>query len=120
MHRKFHGSSCPPEKCSPNQKNVKCTNGQIIKYTLEGYLDLPMITDISRKSHTFTNIKHSLVSIGSLCDAECTVTFKIKYFIVIYKGKIIIQGEEITRINFGISHHQSKMKMNKSEKKKIT
>ena len=39
----------------------------------------------------FTNINHSLVSIGNLCDAGFTVTLKIKYVIVVYKDEIILQ-----------------------------
>ena len=48
--------------------NEKIPNGKIIKYTMEGYLDLSMLPDIARQAHIFPNINHSLVSIGDLCD----------------------------------------------------
>ena len=59
---------------------------------MEGGLYLPMLPNTAILSHIFSNIKHSLVSIGSLCDSGCTVTFKIKDVTVIYKYKIIPQG----------------------------
>ena len=49
---------------------------------MEGELDLPMLPNISRQAHILPNLKHSLVSIGALFDAGCTVTFKIKYVTV--------------------------------------
>ena len=57
---------------------------------MEGGLDLPMLSNAARQSHIFPNIKHSLVSIGELCDAGCTVTFKGKYITAVYKYDIII------------------------------
>ena len=58
--------------------NVKCPHGQIIRYTMEGGLDFPMLTITARQAHIFPNIKHSLVSLGEICDAGCIVVFGIK------------------------------------------
>ena len=72
---------------SDHLKNVRPTtniiietfpNGNIIRSTMKGELDLPMLPNISRQAHIFPNIKHSLFLIESLCDDGCTVTFKIK------------------------------------------
>ena len=72
--------------------NEKCPTGHIIRSTMEGELDFPMLPNIARQAHISPNIKHSLVSIGSLCDAGCTVTFKIKYVTVVYKYDMILRG----------------------------
>ena len=68
----------------------KCPNRKIIRSTLEGGLYLPMITSIEGQAHISTDIKHSPVFIGALCDAECIVTFRIKYVTMIYKNNIIL------------------------------
>ena len=49
--------------------NAKCTNLYIIKYTMGGDLELPMIPGIDWKARIYPNIKHSLVYIGYICDA---------------------------------------------------
>ena len=72
--------------------NAKFPNGYIIRSTIEGGLDLPVLPNIARQEHILPNIKQSLVFIGALCDAICTVTFKIKYGTVIYKDDIILWG----------------------------
>ena len=74
-----HLNNVPP---TTNIINSKYTNGQIIRFTIEGGLDLPMLLNTSGQARIFPNIKHSLVSIVALCDASCTVTFKIKYVTV--------------------------------------
>ena len=58
---------------------------------MEGESDLTMSPSTERKAHIFPNIKHSLVSIGSLCDAECIVTFRIKDVTVMYKNDTILR-----------------------------
>ena len=59
---------------------------------MEGNLYLPMLPDIARQVPIFPNINNSLLFIGSLFDAGCTVNVKIKYIIVIYKDEIIPRG----------------------------
>ena len=78
----------------PTTKSIdeKFPNGQIIKSKIKGDLDLLIIPDIAWQAHIFANINHSLLSIGSLCDARFTVTFKFKDVIVVYKEKIILRG----------------------------
>ena len=61
---------------------------------MEGELDLPMLPDKARQEPFPPKIRHSLVSIGTLCDAICTVTANIKDVPVIYKDKIILLGWE--------------------------
>ena len=51
-----------------------------------------MLPNKSRQAHISPKIKHSIVSIGALCDSGCTVTFKIKYISVVYKDDIILRG----------------------------
>ena len=65
---------------------------QIIRSTVEIELYLPIQRSKSRQAHIFPNIKHSLVSIGELCDAVCIVTFRIKYITLMYKNNIILRG----------------------------
>ena len=69
---------------------MKNPNVQIIKVTVESDLDVLLLPAIAQHDHIFPNINHSLVSIGSLCDSGCTVTFKTKDFIVIYKDEITL------------------------------
>ena len=93
MNGKFMAVSAHLNNVRPTTNIINETfpNGNIIISTMEGELDLPMLPNIARQAHIFPNIKHSLVLIGSLCDAGCTVTFKIKYFTVVYKYDIILQ-----------------------------
>ena len=57
---------------------------------MEAELDLPILPRTAIKAHILPNIKHSLVSIGSLHDAGCTVTFRIEYVTFIYNNDIIL------------------------------
>ena len=50
-----------------------------------------MLPITARQSHIIPNINHSLVSIASLCDAGCTVKYRVKYVTVVYKNGIILQ-----------------------------
>ena len=54
----------------------KFPNGQIIKSTMQGELNLLMLLETARKAHVFPSLNQSLVSIGALCDAGCNVIFK--------------------------------------------
>ena len=72
--------------------NSNCPNGQIIRSTMEGELYFPMLANIAIQAHILPNIKYFIVSIGSLRDAGCTVTLKIKYVTVVYKDDIILLG----------------------------
>ena len=72
--------------------NEKCPNGQIIISTMEGESYLPMLPSTDTQAHILPNTKHALVSIGELCDAGYIVTFRIKYFKVVYRNSIILQG----------------------------
>ena len=51
-----------------------------------------MLPSTSIQAHVSPNINNSLVSIGALCDVECTVTFKIKGVTVVYQNDIILRG----------------------------
>ena len=51
-----------------------------------------MLPNTARQAHIFPNIKYSLVSIGALYDSVCTVTFKIKEVIFVYKDDMILRG----------------------------
>ena len=72
--------------------NAKFPNGKIIKPTMEGGLYLPMLPNTARQANISPHIKHPLVSIGALYDVRCIVTFRIKYFTVMYKNNIILRG----------------------------
>ena len=50
-----------------------------------------MLPSTAIKAHILPNIKHSLVSIRALCDAGCTVTFRIKYDTFVYNNNIILR-----------------------------
>ena len=51
-----------------------------------------MLPSTARQAKISQNLKHSLVSIGELCDSGCIVTFMIKYVTVMYKNDIILRG----------------------------
>ena len=59
---------------------------------MKGEWVLPMLPNIAIQENIFPNIKHSQVSIGEVCDAGCTVTFKMKELTFVYKYNIILQG----------------------------
>ena len=50
-----------------------------------------MLPGTARQVHIFSNTKHSLASIVSLCDVGCTVIFRIKDVTAVYKNNIIQQ-----------------------------
>ena len=72
--------------------NTHFPNEQIIRSTMEGELDLPMLPSTAIYAHIFPNIKHSLVYIIALYDAGCIVTFIIKDVTAMYKNNIILRG----------------------------
>ena len=87
---------------------------------MEGDLALLLLSKIERQAHIFPNINHSLVSNWPLCDTWCTVTFKTNGKNHPTKTKPYYEGRETIIINYGISHHQLKIKKNKLEKIKLT
>ena len=68
--------------------------GQKQKYAGTGNLDLPQIpSEFPIKRHLMPGFLHILIGVGTLCDANCAVTFMRKAFIVCNKqGTVILTG----------------------------
>ena len=86
------GVSADLNNVQPTTKtlNEKCSNLQIIVSKTEGGLYSIMLPNTARQAHIFTNLINSLVSLGALYDAHCTVIFEIKDVTGIYKNYLIL------------------------------
>ena len=73
--------------------SINLPQGEVIKSTHEGVLDIPWLPAAARKAHIVPDLVHSsLVSIRELCNAGCKVHYDGDYVNVIYEGKIVWQG----------------------------
>ena len=81
-----------------NPIQVTVANGEKVRSTREGLIDVPDLPARARNAHILPGIKHSLLSIVRLCNAGCKVIFG-KWGIgveVRYNGKAITKGSKST------------------------
>ena len=57
---------------------VTLPDSSTIQATHTATLPIPTLTNKATKVHVFPHLHSALISIGQLCDSECTVTFKKK------------------------------------------
>ena len=73
---------------------MKNASGEWLETTHEGEIDIPGLPAAARKAQTCPQLAHiSLISIKTLVDAGCTVTFNKHECIVQYKEKAVWQGQ---------------------------
>ena len=81
-----------------NPVTVTVANGQSVRSTHEGALDVPGLPKQARYAHVIPGIKHSLLSIVRLCNHGCEVNFG-KWGISVevrYNGKVVMKGRKST------------------------
>ena len=73
---------------------IRQPDGSIMTSTHEGELDIPQLPKKARRAHRVPNLaNHSLISIGQLCDAGCTVAFTASDANVSYKGQTVLTAK---------------------------
>ena len=77
---------------------VTVANGERVRSTHDGALDVPGLPPSARYAHVIPGIRHSLLSIVRLCNAGCEVIFGRWELNVEarYKGKLIMKAKKST------------------------
>ena len=76
-----------------NPLSIHMIQGEVIKSTHEGLLDIPWLPLGARKVHVVPDLVHSsLVSIRELCKAECQVKYNGDCVKAIYDKKVVWRG----------------------------
>ena len=81
-----------------NPIQVTVANGEKVRSTHEGLIDVPDLPARARNAHILPGIKHSLLSVVRLCNAGCEVIFS-KWGISVevrYNGRVIMKGSKST------------------------
>jgi hypothetical protein len=77
---------------------ARLPNGDKGQSTHTCTLDLPNLTPGARAAHIIPGLaSHSLLSIVTMCNAGCTVTFTKINCTITYRGCVIIRGHKCTR-----------------------
>ena len=72
---------------------VEVANGQVIKSSHRGYLRLPEVPDVKIKSYVMPDlVRHSLLSLGVLCDAGLTAQFDHGTIKIFYQTRLVMEG----------------------------
>ncbi len=61
--------------------------------THEGYINIPKLPPEACKAYLFDDMQSSLISVGQLCDADCTVQFDQHQVTIFQRDEIILQGQ---------------------------
>ena len=76
---------------------IRNPNGAVMWSTHEAELDIPNLPLVARKCHLVPDLHDlSLISIGQLCDAGCTVSLNATTMTVRFNGRVALTG---TRTN---------------------
>ena len=69
-------------------------DGRHIESSTSGHLPaLGMLPKVAALSHKIPQLKHSLLSISTLCDNNCTATFDRNHCYIHHNGKLILLGD---------------------------
>ena len=77
-----------------NSIEVQVPNGDIITSNTMANLTLKNIPEKARKAHVFPSLAHNLISIGILCDNDCSVLFLKDYAYILHDKKLILKGKQ--------------------------
>ena len=67
---------------------VVLPNNNIMQSTHESLKDIPTIPEAARRTHIFSHLASgSLLSIGQLCDAECSALFDKNKLYIFHQGR---------------------------------
>ena len=81
-----------------NGINVELPDGRAITSIATGQLKWKWLTKDARTVHIFKELTGSLLSIGMLCDAGCSVNFKQKTVVVEKDGKVMLKGKRQNKL----------------------
>ena len=77
---------------------ARLPNGDKVQSTHTCTLDLPNLPPGARAAHIIPGLaSHSLLSVVTMCNAGCTVTFTKINCTITYRGRVIICGHKCTR-----------------------
>ena len=72
---------------------IACPNGSIMHATHEGELDLPTLPAAARRVKLTSQLTSgTLISVGQLCDADCTAVFAKHWVSIFYDGSEVLSG----------------------------
>ena len=81
-----------------DQINVTLPDGNRVKSTNKCLLDIPQLPTAARHGYIIPGLAaHSLLSVVTLCNAGCEITFTKYDATVKYKGETIMKGRKCTR-----------------------
>ncbi len=85
--------------CAATVPLVACLlNGERVQSTHTCTLDLPKLPATARNAHIIPGLaSHSLLSIVTMCNAGCTITFTKIGCSIVYHGRTVICGHKCTR-----------------------
>ena len=76
--------------------HVKLPNGHTIHSTHTTRLHIPQVPDTATQAHVFPDLHpHSLLSVGLLCDHDCTATFTRHNVTIHRNGTPILHGHRL-------------------------
>ena len=88
--------NAPYEKMDATGKNIRVgtANGQVTNSTAMATLPIPRVkADFPTKVYIMPTFTNTLIGVGPICDADCTVVFKKEDVTVLSpKGEPIVQG----------------------------
>jgi hypothetical protein len=76
--------------------HVRLPDNSIIKPTKSGHLSIPVLPQSATEAHVFLSLKSaSLLSIGQLCDSNCSALFTKKDLTIFYsKNAPVLKGQQ--------------------------
>ena len=83
---------CNSIRKSDNNLNVVLPNNEIITSNVQGLIPIEGVSEKAKTTRLFPNIRAALISLGQLCDDDCTVTLRKNDMQVFRKDKLILEG----------------------------
>jgi hypothetical protein len=99
-NEQFSHHWCARSNIQPTQNPIvaRLPNGDQVRSTHTGTLDLPALPSAARLAHIIPGlVSHSLISVVTLCKAGCDVLFTKIGCTITHRGRTIICGNKCTR-----------------------
>ena len=94
--RIYIAPNAPYKKMDTNGKQIRVStsNGQVENSTDIATIPIPQVNAyFPKKGYIMSTFKNTLIGVGPICDANCTVVFKKEYVTVLSPGgEPILQG----------------------------
>jgi hypothetical protein len=91
----FKKSNAPCNNITPalNPISVRLPNKSTMQNTHEGYMNVPHLPPEACKAYLFDDMQSSLISVGQICQAGCTVKFDAHHVTIRKDDMIILKGQ---------------------------